>query len=76
MFGCRTCGRASAEGAKFCAHCGVALDPAEADSVRSGAEAIAREPPRSALADPLIGVLVAERYRIIEQLGRGGMGVV
>jgi eukaryotic-like serine/threonine-protein kinase len=28
------------------------------------------------LADPLIGVVVAERYRIREPIGRGGMGVV
>jgi serine/threonine-protein kinase len=28
------------------------------------------------LADPLIGVVVADRYRIREPIGRGGMGVV
>lgn len=81
MLSCRTCGRLSAEGAKFCAHCGVLLDPTEANSDKSGTESIAREPigrepVRSALADPLIGVLVAGRYRILELLGRGGMGVV
>ncbi len=27
-------------------------------------------------ADPLIGLIVAERYRIIEAIGRGGMGIV
>ena len=76
MHVCRACGRLSPEEARFCAHCGVALDATEAVSVRSGTESIAREAPRAPLADPLIGVLVAGRYRIIEQLGRGGMGVV
>jgi serine/threonine-protein kinase len=32
--------------------------------------------PAAPIADPLIGVVVAERYRIAELIGRGGMGIV
>ena len=41
-------------------------------SLVSGFDGITSAP----IADPLIGVVVAERYRILEGLGRGGMGIV
>jgi serine/threonine-protein kinase len=45
-------------------------------SARSVPPLLERTPDARELADPLIGVVVAERYRIKEPIGRGGMGVV
>ncbi|MES1187272.1 MAG: protein kinase [Myxococcales bacterium] len=47
-------------------------------SIRSGGVSALHELSTDAreLADPLIGVVIAERYRIKERIGRGGMGVV
>lgn len=45
-------------------------------SVLSASAARTATEQAAALADPLIGVVVADRYRILEPIGRGGMGVV
>src|SRR5690606_20816667 len=62
---CPTCARMNAADARFCAGCGYRFggeDPAGGESEGG--------------ADPLIGRILADRYRIEELLGRGGMGVV
>ncbi|HET9960328.1 MAG TPA: serine/threonine-protein kinase [Polyangiaceae bacterium] len=56
--------------ARYCAECGSPLSTKSAVKPRTAAE---RE---SHLADPLIGRVIADRYRITEEIGRGGMGVV
>ena len=60
---CPDCGRHNPLDAHFCAGCGRPRGPeAPADLGR--------------VADPLVGRIVADRYKILSLLGRGGMGVV
>ncbi len=65
VLACVECRRANPPESRFCAGCGARLDaPGEWEAERPGH------------ADPLVGRVIAERYRIDELVGRGGMGVV
>jgi serine/threonine protein kinase len=63
---CPDCGRKNPADARFCAACGF----------RFGAEDDLDDSDHDGGADPLLGRLIADRYRIEHLLGRGGMGVV
>ena len=60
---CPRCGVDLTEEANFCVGCGADL--------REDAGEFHFKPP-----DPLVGQVVADRYHILELVGRGGMGVV
>src|SRR5690348_17772865 len=88
---CSHCGRSLAESARFCAACGspnasgsdvqVTLDrspssaapvaPSSSPSTRASSSSLRAESGRI-----LPGTLLAERYRIVALIGRGGMGEV
>jgi serine/threonine-protein kinase len=61
---CPTCQHANEAGTNFCGNCGAKLSrphlPAEGSDVH----------------DPMVGRLIDGRYRVIERLGKGAMGVV
>jgi uncharacterized protein (TIGR02145 family) len=68
MKDCLVCGHENSDDARTCSNCGSELDPA----VRSQKTVLDEDRPVSFSPASLI----SERYRIVRELGRGGMGVV
>ncbi|HWP05985.1 MAG TPA: hypothetical protein VNN72_09595, partial [Polyangiaceae bacterium] len=75
---CAHCGATVAGAANFCGNCGGALSLSLPPTERAFSRISTAPPPSQSRephrADPLLGRLIADRYRVIELLGRGGMG--
>ena len=77
---CSTCRSVISDTAKHCPNCGTATRPAAPP--RAGGPDTTAAPTLNAPAaggradDSLIGRTLANRYRLVERLGQGGMGVV
>ena len=59
---CPSCGRPHRESGRYCPGCGRDLE-----AVTSSIDGS---------ADPLIGTVIADRYRFLDRIGQGGMGAV
>src|SRR5918911_542131 len=66
---CQRCQQSIRAGARFCDNCGLSVGTIVAEDQSP-------KPSVETPSDPLIGHVIDSKYQIVEQLGRGGMGIV
>lgn len=67
---CPKCQHENPDDSKYCKECGIQLDP-DQEILGSQTKTL-----RTQVKDTTIGDTISEKYRLLEELGSGGMGVV